>query len=169
MPESPASEVLKKIGELRDLYYRLILVVGPAGTGKTRVLREVAANNSATPINVSLELSHRMLDLTQRQRALQMPKLLGEIVDDAPGEPALLDNTEILFDPALEQDPLRLLEWLSRRKTIVATWNGSVAQEYLFYAVPHHPEYRRYPTNDLIIVSTLDIGSTSPGERHQTA
>ena len=34
VPESPASEVLKKIGELRDLYHRLILVVGPMRKGR---------------------------------------------------------------------------------------------------------------------------------------
>jgi hypothetical protein len=36
----------------------------------------------------------------------------------------LLDNIELLFDVHLKQDPLRLLQGLSRNKTVVATWNG---------------------------------------------
>jgi hypothetical protein len=67
-----------------------------------------------------------MLDLTERQRALQLPRLLGEIVGEATGELVLLDNIEILFDVHLKQDPLRLLQGLSRNKTVVAAWNGSI-------------------------------------------
>ena len=34
----------------------------------------------------------------------------------------LLDNIEVIFDVALKQDPLRLLQRLSRNKTVVAAW-----------------------------------------------
>ena len=119
-----AGQVLRKIGEARELYHRLILMVGPAGSGKTSALQEVSASTSAPLVNVNLELSRRMLDLTERQRALQLPRLLGEIVGEATGELVLLDNIEILFDVHLKQDPLRLLQGLSRNKTVVAAWNG---------------------------------------------
>ena len=50
-----------------------------------------------------------MLDLTARQRALQLPRAVEEIVGrDTPL--VLLDNIEILFDTAFQQDPLRLLQ-----------------------------------------------------------
>ncbi len=42
-----------------------------------------------------------------------------------PGDVVLLDNLEILFDTALEVEPLRLLQVSSRNRTIVASWNGS--------------------------------------------
>jgi hypothetical protein len=50
-----------------------------------------------------------MLDLTERQRELRLPRLLMEIVNDAAGDVVLLDNIEILLDVSLKQDPLRLL------------------------------------------------------------
>ncbi|MEJ5363921.1 MAG: BREX-3 system P-loop-containing protein BrxF [Desulfosoma sp.] len=93
-----ADEVLRKIGEARKLYYRLILMVGPAGSGKTSALHEVSARASAPLVNVNLQLSRRMLDLTERQRALQLPRLLGDIVGEARGELVLLDGIEFLFD-----------------------------------------------------------------------
>ena len=65
----------------------------------------------------------------------------------------LLDNIEILFDVALKQDPLRLLQGLSRNKTIIASWNGSIDKDSLTYAVPGHPEYRRYSSRDLLIAT----------------
>ena len=57
----------------------------------------------------------------------------------------LLDNIEVLFDVSLKQDPLRLLQGLSRNKTVVAAWSGSIDGEHMVYATPDHPEYRRYP------------------------
>ena len=42
----------------------------------------------------------------------------------------LLDNTEILLDPALEQDSGRLLQLVSRNRTIVASWNGTFDDRY---------------------------------------
>jgi len=119
-----------------------------------------------------------MLDLTERQRALQLPRLLGEIVtnlsgadldahsaprgggpgaarinEEATGELVLLDNIEILFDVHLKQDPLRLLQGLSRNKTVAAAWNGSIVDGHMTYAVPDHPEYRRYPIRDFLVAS----------------
>jgi len=153
MAESLADQILGKIINISELYHRLMIVAAPTGSGKTRTLQEVHQRTSAPLINVNLELSRRMLDLTERQRALQLPRLLGEIVNDIEGDVALLDNIEILFDVALKQDPLRLLQGLSRNKTIIASWNGSIDNDSLTYAVPGHPEYRRYSSRDLLIAT----------------
>lgn len=104
-------------------------------------------------MNVNLELSRRMLDLTERQRALQLPRLLREIVDNGDEEMILLDNIEVIFDVGLKQDPLRLLQGLSRNKTVVAAWNGTIVEDSLTYAAPAHPEYRRYPMRDFLAAS----------------
>jgi adenylate kinase len=160
MAEPVADQVLRKIGEVCSLYHRLILMVGPAGSGKTSALQEVSARTSAPLVNVNLELSRRMLDLTERQRALQLPQLVGNIVSEATAELVLLDNIEILFDVQLKQDPLRLLQGLSRNKTIVAAWNGSIVDGHITYAIPDHLEYRRYSIRDLVIVDAYSV------ERH---
>ena len=157
MAESLAEQVLCKIGPISELYHRLMLVVAQAGSGKTRALQEVHQRISAPLINVNLELSRLMLDLTERQRSLQLPRLLGEMIDEIKENTILLDNIEILFDVALKQDPLRLLQGLSRNKTIVVSWNGSIENDFLTYAVPGHPEYRRYPTRGggLLIIAPV--------------
>jgi len=75
--ETLADQILNKVGTAKELYHRLILVVAPAGSGKTSALQEVCERNGAPLININLELSRRMLDLTERQRALQLPRLQG--------------------------------------------------------------------------------------------
>ena len=152
MAEPLADKIMRKVKQLDELYHRLMLVVAPSGAGKTTALQDVRDRTGAPLVNVNLELSRLMLDLTQRQRALQLPRLLREIVDKDAGKMTLLDNIELLFDVGLKQDPLRLLQGLSRNKTVVASWNGAIIDGFLTYAEPAHPEFRRYSVHDFLIV-----------------
>lgn len=145
-------QILKKVKQVSELYNRLILLVAPAGGGKTAALQDVHLRAGVSLFNVNLELSRRMLDLTERQRALQVPRLLEEIVGNA-GELILLDNIEVIFEVELKQDPLRLLQGLSRNHTVVAAWNGNINNGFLSYAAPDHPECQRYPIVDFLVVS----------------
>ena len=153
MAEPLAEQILGKVEQVATLYYRLLLVVAPAGAGKTTALQDVRDRAGIPLVNVNLELSCRMLELTERQRALQLPHILREIVSNGDNVMILLDNIEVLFDLTLQQDPLRLLQGLSRNRTVVAAWNGSVSNGSLTYATPDHPEYRRYPIRDHLVVS----------------
>jgi len=153
MAEPLSDGVIRKIGQAAELYHRLVMLVAPAGAGKTAALQDVHERTAAPLININLELSRCMLDLTERQRALMLPRLLAEIVDASAADVVLLDNIEVLFDVSLKQDPLRLLQGLSRNKTVVAAWSGSVDREHLVYATPDHPEYRRYPLRDFLVVN----------------
>jgi ATPase family associated with various cellular activities (AAA) len=153
MAEPLADQVTRKIDQAAELYHRLLLVVAPAGAGKTSVLNDVHERTGAPLINVNLEISRRMLDLTEHQRALQLHRLLSEIVNTSQGDVILFDNIEILFDVSLRQEPLRLLQGLSRNKTVVAAWDGSIDNDYMTYATPEHPEYRRYRFSDFLVVA----------------
>ena len=152
MKDNTIDNIIQKIKQVSDLYYRLIIVVSPSGSGKTDILKNIHDRLEIPIINVNLRLSKQMLELSERQRILQLIKMLDEIIDENKEEVALLDNIEMLFDVALKQDPLRLLQNLSRKKTIITTWNGEVENDHLIYAEPDHPEYRRYSTNNLTII-----------------
>lgn len=134
------------------LYHRLVLLVGESGSGKTNVLRDVAEQYGASVINVNLALSSELLELTAKQRSLRLPSILDQIVNSELS-PVILDNIEILFDKDLKQDPLRLLQGISRNRAVVASWNGTVTSGRLLYAEPGHPEYRNYETADALIVN----------------
>ena len=156
--EPIADRIMKEIKQAALLYHRLVLVVGPAGTGKTTALRYLQDRNGAPFVNVNLELSRRMLDLTRHQRILRVPRLLQEIADRGGEEMVLLDNLEVLFDVGLRQDPLRLLQGLSRNRIVVAAWNGTNVGGFLTYAAPGHPEYKSYPIRDFLVASVEEAG-----------
>ena len=157
MAEPLAEQVIRNIDEARGLYHRLVLVVAPAGAGKTAALRDVRRRLGAPLLNANLELSLRMLELTERQRVLQLPRIFAELVGEAGADVVLLDNIEILFDVSLKQDPLRLLQGVSRNKTLVVAWNGTVEHGRLTYAAPGHPEFHECPTEGLLIATPENI------------
>jgi ATPase family protein associated with various cellular activities (AAA) len=147
-----ADEIRDQLEGARNLYNRLVLVVGPAGCGKTKALRALCDANALPYVNLNLVLSQRLLEHTSKARPLRLRSALDDVLARAEGEVVVLDNIEVLFDPGLRQDPLRLLQLVSRNRTVVATWNGEVTGRTLTYAAAGHPEHRRYTDVDTILV-----------------
>ncbi len=152
MAESIHQNILKALQTAEELYHRLVLLVGPSGSGKTIVLQKLCPELNSEIINVNVELSGRLLEMTARQRTLHLHKLFEQIVSPG-GNTVVLDNLELLFDVELKQDPLRLLQHISRNRNVVAAWNGHVDGGKLTYAEPGHPEYREYKAKELLLVS----------------
>lgn len=150
-----SAKLEQAIEQASSQYFRLVVLVGALGSGKTNALQSVAQNPGCQMVNVNLELSKRMLELTRAQRSRQIERLLKEVIAGVSGHVALLDNLEILFDTGLEVDPLRLLQVSSRNRTIVASWSGGYQGGTLTYAEPGHPEFVQFKQPEAIIV-TLD-------------
>lgn len=154
MTEQLVDQIFQQLEPLSQLYHRLLLLVALAGRGKTVTLQAVASRLDLAVINLNLELSRGLLELPAQERTLKLPKILQRIVDASPQDVILLDNTEILFGVALQHDPLRLLQQLSRNKSVVATWNGVIQNGCLTYAAPGHPEYRKYQVKEFVAIET---------------
>lgn len=147
-----ATQLEQAIEQAASQYFRLVILAGAPGSGKTAALQAVAKKLGCQLVNVNLELSKRMLELTRTQRVRQVERLLKEIIAAQAGDVVLLDNLEILFDTGLEVEPLRLLQVSSRNRTIVATWNGSYRDGTLTYAEPGHPEFVQLKQTEAIIL-----------------
>jgi hypothetical protein len=136
-----ATKLEQAIQQAAGQYFRLVILAGAPASGKTAALQSVAQLLGCQLVNVNLELSKRLLELTRTQRSRQAERLLKEVIAAALGDVVLLDNLEILFDTGLEVEPLRLLQVSSRNRTIVASWNGS------FQAPKRCPRLQRSPSH----------------------
>ncbi len=152
MGRSLVDEIRRRIPETESLYHRLILVVGPSRTGKTPALQALAYELGVPLLNSNLLLSERIIGIPHQQRALRVGDILEELLGDQAYPVILLDNTELLFSPDLHLDPLRLLQSLSRRRVLVASWSGVGDVNALTYAEPGHPEYRKHARPDAILI-----------------
>lgn len=150
--------ILRALDTASESYHRLVLAVGAAGSGKTEALIELAGENGWPRLNVNLELSEQLLELTQKQRAVRVAAILGDMVRARISDVVMLDNIEMLFAVDLAQDPLRLLQGLARNTTIVAAWPGHFDGNALTYAEPGHPEARRYLAPQAVVVMADDRG-----------
>jgi DNA polymerase III delta prime subunit len=148
-----AVQLEQAIEQAASQYYRLVILAGAPASGKTTALQCMAQKLGCQLVNVNLELSKRMLELTRTQRSRQVERLLKEVIAATPGEVVLLDNLEILFDTGLEVEPLRLLQVSSRNRTIVASWNGSFQAGTLTYAEPGHPEFIQFKQTEAIVIT----------------
>ena len=155
-----ASQIQDVLPQTIGAYYKLVLAVGPARAGKTTTLRELGEKRGWPRINVNLRLSEQLLDLTHRQRATRVAGLLDGVIRDQKSDVVLLDNIELLFAGELAQDPLRLLQALSRNRVIVAAWPGAFDGACLTYAEPGHPESRRYQAPQAVIVTAGEEDSS---------
>ena len=151
MNHSIRKQIKEFLRDAESQYYRLVLLIGKSGSGKTAILQNIAAEMKTRLLNVNVELSERLLELTARQRSLRVPDILASLGAQIP-PPLILDNLEILFDTNLQLDPLRLLQSISRNRVVLASWNGTLHAGQLTYAEPDHPEYRRYEQSDALLV-----------------
>ena len=150
--EATVAKLEEAIQQASSQYFRLVILAGAPGSGKTAALQSIAQKAGCQVVNVNLELSKRMLELTRTQRSRQVERLLKEVIAAAPGDVVLLDNLEILFDTGLEVEPLRLLQVSSRNRTVVVTWSGTYVGGTLTYAEPGHPEFVQFKKVDAVVI-----------------
>lgn len=140
-------------------YYKLILIVGPIGSGKSSLLQS-AAHYNFQHINFGETFSRELLTKPLHLRSAEAEEVAIDLVDATQASRVALDNTEVLFEAPLQLNPLALLKRLSIERLIVATWNGTFDDSYLYYGLKGHPSYEAFkyteedtftivPTNNL--------------------
>lgn len=68
----------------------------------------------------------------------------------APG-PVLLSEIDLVFEPRLQLDPLRLFCRVGRYAPLVILWPGNYADDTLTYATPEHAHYRVWRRPEIAI------------------
>ena len=158
MEDSPIiAHVLEKLSLANQQFYRLLFIVGPTESGQENILNHVSKEIDAPVVNINLGVSRQLLELSGKQRPLNVSKILDSMVKSTKKDTIIFKNMELLFEAALKTDPMRLFKNISRNKTLIVGWNGFVEDKFLVYAEPGHRDYKKYLTRDLNIIN-LSVG-----------
>lgn len=134
------------IAQAKNYRDRLILVYGSHAQTS---MAAISQQEQWPALNLGQHLSGDLLHLPQHERAHTVPALFSKLVSEFQADILILIHPEILFDPVLAVDPIRLFLNNARNRTLVVQWPGKVSPTSLTYATPSHPEYRSWRLSEL--------------------
>jgi hypothetical protein len=134
----------KAIAEFLHTSYTCLFLVSPEIRKLEHAADDLRSVYAWPCLSLGRELGSVLLPVIPQRRPREahrwMKTRLGEL---SPG-PVLCTEIDLLFEPALELDPLRLLCDVGRVARLVVTWPGSHLHDVLAYAVPDHSHYRTW-------------------------
>lgn len=133
--------------------YKLILVTIPEDF--RREIEVEILNNSIGFVNLSKELARKLVSLSIRERVRRLEAEVDKIANDC-GSSVWLTKLDVLFEPALDNDPMRLLKGIAKSKTVVAIWPGEITETSVVYSKPGKPDYKTYPLKELNDIQVID-------------
>jgi len=147
----------QSIATIKNQYYKLLLLVGISGSGKTTILRQIAQKENYQYINLNYELSRRLIDYTNEERNHLFECEFEAIIDSNPKDTLLLDNIELIFAKEFDLNPLQLLKSQSRKKTLIVGWNGEYDGRALTFGRKGDDEYEEYYKNALSDIGIVQM------------
>lgn len=130
----------------------LVLLVGRPGSGKSKLLRELATIRGWQYVNCRALLTEELLEMIPKVRAQEAPRMILAALEALKPEIVVLDDLQVLFAPVLQVDPLRLLRQISRKFSVVAAWPGMYDGVKLIAAASSNTEPKDYDAKGLTII-----------------
>ena len=139
---------LDRFLEIRP-YYPCCLLVSRDVAVLAQAAVEVKRQFPWQVISMDEVVCEQLLPLPMTARAAQADRLINIAFQTYESGPLLVIDTDVLFEPSLQLDPLLLFQRASRQLPLVVTWAGSFENGRLSYAVPEHAHYRLWRSPDL--------------------
>lgn len=138
-----------------DTFSNVVLVVGGHGSGKTRLLTQVAAIENYRLLNIGKIMSEELHNYPEKDRHMVVESVLMELLKL--GTVVIIDNTEILFQPELKLNVIRFLENLGRKREskILVSIAGTIKGTNLIFSESPFYDNRKYDIHEF---KTVYIG-----------
>lgn len=143
------NQLNQSIQRLDKQYYKQIYISEYIRGNSVRAFSE---QNNLPFINVNLELTKKLQMIPEHRRKFKVSELLNEIINAENSSIVCIDYFELLFEPSLQQIPFELFKNISRNKTLIIAWRGIIDKTHFIYAGPGHPEYKKYPIDEIIFI-----------------
>jgi AAA+ ATPase superfamily predicted ATPase len=152
-------KLLSILDLIKNEYFKLIIITGPFGSGKTRILKKLAERPDFTYLNMNLELTNRLMGIKESDYDTRAQELVKEMIDDYSDTILLIDNIEIFFSSEVGKiDPVSAFKNLARDKIIVISIPGKQRGEKIIYSSLGRKDYLEMDISDLTVI---DLGGVS--------
>lgn len=125
-----------EIQQLKDQWHKLLFL----SNNREFVNHLINTDKNIEVLNLNLLLSEALLDIPKSKYPLYVEDIIRKLFHDST-KTYVLNHIDILFDPALQTHPIRLLENISKLNMLVVIWPGTFENGLLKYAESGHPEY----------------------------
>lgn len=130
-------------------YYPCCLLVHPKIIQLERAGQYLQARYAWPTLSIGTTLSETLLGLAPHQRPGEVHTAFKAAVQQVLPGPILCRDIDLLFEPVLAIDPLRLLRDTSRMASLLVLWPGAFSHGALSYARPEHARYRVWARPEL--------------------
>jgi len=138
--------IKEKIDVVKDAKYKLVLIVGKPGTGKSKLIQDFANEEGLPIIDLNRILGE---EIPEGQTSEYITNFMKGFLQTYNKEIILLDNKRVLYSKNSEIDLLTFLKEISEDKVVVSTWNGMMEDNKLIHIRSKLPENLTYPLSNL--------------------
>jgi hypothetical protein len=138
-------------------YHPCCLIICPDVRRLAYAAEQIQYWYSWPTLSVGVSLSTALLRILPSLRPAEAVDVFTTAVRRHGAGPLVCSDIDLLFEPTLQLDPLRLLRDASRQVKLVVFWAGMVTNGRLSYAAPEHGHYRVWgagelPTEQMIVL-----------------
>lgn len=140
------NEIKTKLEALKDAKYKLLLIIGEPGTGKSKLINDYSAETGVPILELNKIFGESVPEGSDSQYITTF--MNGYLAAYKP-EVLLLDNKRVLYSQNSKIDLLTFLKSMAEKKTVIATWNGRVEDGKLIHIRSKMDEDLVYPVESL--------------------
>jgi hypothetical protein len=138
-------------------YYPCLLLVHHEIKRLQTARQQMSSQYGWPDFSVGTLLSQPLLSATPRYRPGLARRTFMDLAQTYRPGPVLCADIDLLFEPTLSLDPLRLLRETSRQVSLVVLWPGTFKNSVLAYATTDHAHYRTWPQTDLCVYCIIAL------------
>jgi len=130
-------------------YHAAFFFVHPQISRLQAAVAELQQTYEWPAIAISPILARLLFPIPPQQWPRSAPRLFHDSLQPYAAGPLLCHDIDLLFEPALHLDPLKLFLDASRHTSLIIAWPGTCTEHSLTYAVPEHAHFHSWPSSEL--------------------
>lgn len=124
------SVIKEKLEVLKDAKYKLLLIVGQPGSGKSKLIHEYSDETGYPIVNFNTIFGE---EVPEGSTSEYITNFMKDFLQTYKHEVLLFDNKRVLYSKNSSIDLLSFLKDLSQDRYVIATWNGMVDGDKLIH------------------------------------